>query len=73
MKKKLTLTIDEELIPSVKLVANARGISLSQWVEDLLRESAQNGERSFSSRWAGRFAAAERDDDRYDALARKYL
>ena len=73
MKKKLTLTVDAELIPRAKEMARSRGISLSQWVEDLLRESERNGEPSFSSRWAGRFVAAERADDRYDALARKYL
>ncbi len=28
---------------------------------------------SFASRWRGKFKAAERDDARYDALAKKYL
>ena len=29
--------------------------------------------RSFSARWRGRFKAARRKDDRYKALAEKYL
>ena len=47
--------------------------TLSALIERALREEAAVGEPSFTARWRGRFRAANRDDTRYDALARKYL
>lgn len=73
MKKKLTVTIDEELLPKAKRYAQARGVSLSQLIESALREMAVEDYASFSQRWRGRFAPVERDDDRYKRLAKKYL
>lgn len=73
MKKKLTITIDEELIPKAKKFAYSRGESLSSLVERTLREAAVKYEPTFSSRWRGRLRAAEGDDPRYETLARKYL
>ena len=73
MKKKLTITVDEELIPKAKKYAYSRGESLSSLVERSLREAAVKYEPTFSSRWRGRFRWAEGDDPRYEALARKYL
>ena len=73
MKKKLTITVDEELIPKAKKYAYSRGESLSSLVERSLREAAVKYEPTFSSRWRGRFRRAEGDDPRYEALARKYL
>lgn len=73
MKKKLTVTIDEELLPKAKRYARARGVSLSQLIESALREMATEDYASFSERWRGRFAPAQRDDERYQRLAEKYL
>ena len=73
MKKKLTITVDADLLPLAKRYARSRGVSLSSLVEQSLREVAGDESASFSSRWRGRFRLAERDDPRYDALAGKYL
>ena len=73
MKKKLTITVDGELLPRAKQYARSRGVSLSSLVEASLRELAAEDAASFASRWRGRFQEARRDDGRYEALARKYL
>ena len=73
MKKKLTITVDAELLPIAKRYARSRGVSLSSLIEQSLREVAGGDRTTFSSRWRGRFRAAERDDPRYDVLAEKYL
>jgi len=72
MKKKLTITVDEELLPRAKRYARARGVSLSSVIEASLRDLAGN-ETSFVAQWQGCFKAADRDDARYKALAEKYL
>lgn len=73
MKTKLTLTIDEKVIPKAKECAQSRGISLSQLIETFLREVSAGEQETFSQRWRGRFEPAERDDERYRALAKRYL
>ena len=73
MKKKLTITVDEDLLPRAKRHARARGVSLSSLIEASLREMAAGDTPSFASRWRGRFEAAARNDERYRALARKHL
>ena len=73
MKKKLTITVDSEIVPLAKRYARSRGVSLSSLIEQSLREVAGEDKPSFASRWRGRLQAADRDDPRYDALARKYL
>ena len=73
MKKKLTITVDAELLPAAKRYARSRGVSLSSIIEQSLREVAGAQTPSFSSRWRGQLQAARRDDPRFDALARKYL
>lgn len=72
MKKKLTITVDGELLPRAKQYARSRGVSLSSVIEASLRELAGENTPSFASRWRGQFEAAQRDDDRFRALARKY-
>ena len=72
MKKKLTITVDEELLPRAKRYARARGVSLSSVIEESLRDLAGD-EASFTERWQGRFEPADRVDERYRALAEKYL
>lgn len=74
MKQKLTITVDAELLPAAKRFARARGVSLSSLIEQSLREMAGEDAPSFSSRWRGKFQAAERGDNpRYAALVKKYL
>lgn len=73
MKRKLTITVDAELLPIAKRYARSRGVSLSSLIEQSLREVAGTCTPSFASRWRGKFRAAKRDDPRYDALAKKYL
>ncbi|MCB1743188.1 MAG: hypothetical protein KDK91_22620 [Gammaproteobacteria bacterium] len=73
MKTKVTVTIDEKLVPVAKRYARAQGVSLSQLIENVLRELSADRQSPFSERWGGRFQAADRSDPRYDALAKKYL
>ena len=73
MKKKLTITIEEELIPRAKRYARRRGVSLSSLVEDALERMTASGETSFVERWRGAFEPVTADDERYRALAEKYL
>ena len=73
MKTKLTVTIDEELVPQAKAHARSRGLSLSQLIENALRDIQVEENATFSSRWRGKFQPAERDDELYRALARKHL
>lgn len=73
MKRKLTLTVEESLLPVAKRYAKSRGLSLSSLVERLLRDAAGHHEPSFASRWRGKFRSVERCDVRYNTLAKKYL
>ena len=73
MKRKLTITVDADVIPLAKRYARSRGVSLSSLIEQSLREVAGAGRPSFAARWRGRLREAGRGDERYDALARKYL
>lgn len=74
MKTKLTVTIDRDLLPKAKRYARARGLSLSEVIEANLRRLSSGDEtQSFASRWRGKFVPAERADERYSALAKKYL
>lgn len=73
MKKKLTITIEEELVPRAKRYARGRGVSLSSLIEAALRQiTAPEDRKSFADRWRGTMILAERDDERYRALAEKY-
>ena len=74
MKTKVTITLDRELVPVAKSYAATHGKSLSAVIEASLRRMTQAEEPSFSSKWRGRFRAAELDQDaRYRHLAEKYL
>ena len=73
MKQKLTITVDADLLPIAKRYARSQGVSLSSLIEKALRETAGEYGLSFSAKWRGTFKAAERDDPRYEALAKKYL
>lgn len=74
MKKKLTITVDADLLPRAKRHARSKGVSLSSLIESSLYELAGAETPSFATRWRGRFERSPRDDDpRYRALADKYL
>ena len=73
MKTKLTVTIEQELVPKAKDYARSRGVSLSQLIEQALRELSEAARPSFADRWRGKLRAAKRSDDRYRRLAEKYL
>src|SRR4051794_36816060 len=73
MKAELTVTIDEELIPRAERLARERGISVSELVETSLRTVTEHPEGSFSQRWRGQFKPADRDDERYSILAKRFL
>jgi hypothetical protein len=74
MKTKLTITVDEDVLPRARRYARARGVSLSSLIESALREMAAGDEPgSFTSRWKGKFEPAQKDDPRYRSLAEKYL
>ena len=73
MKAKLTITVDEELIPEAKRHARSRGQSLSQLVEDRLRQAIAERDAGFAQRWRGRFRSRHGDDDRFAQLTKKYL
>jgi len=74
MKTKVTITLDEELVPDAKRFARSHGVSLSRLVEETLRTRLSTAEGpTFSERWRGNFRPAEREDSRYKQLAEKYL
>jgi Family of unknown function (DUF6364) len=72
MKTKLTVTIDEDLIPRAKRHAKAQGTSLSSLIEDALR-SATKDEEDFVKKWRGRFGAGDLDEPRFRHLKEKYF
>ena len=73
MKTKLTITIDEDLIPVAKEHARSQRKSLSGVIESALRSLTAGDRGSFAQRWRGRFRPSHRKDERYKALAKKYL
>ena len=73
MKTKLTVTIDEDLLPQAKRYARTQGVSLSQLIESALRVVSSEKTGSFAQRWRGKFRLSQHDDERYRRLAKKYL
>jgi hypothetical protein len=73
MKTQVTLILDDELVPKAERYASDRGLSLSELVESSLRLVTEKPEQPFSLRWRGQFRPAERDDERYQSLAKRYL
>ncbi|MEZ4272512.1 MAG: DUF6364 family protein [Myxococcota bacterium] len=76
MKQKLTVTVDEQLIPKAKRYARQKGISLSELIERRLAAVCGDSEKtSFSSRWRGQMKpkAVNNQDERYKRLANKHL
>ncbi len=73
MKRKLTISLDDALVARAERHARSRGLSLSTLIESVLRDSLAADAPSVADRWRGRFRPAQRNDPRYEALARKYL
>ena len=76
MKKKLTITVDADILPLAKRYAKSKGVSLSSLVEQALRDMTIEEEPTFSEKWRGKFkymTDAEIESARYEFLARKYL
>ena len=73
MNQKLTITADAALLRVAKRHARSRGVPLPSFIEQSLREVAREHAPSFAERWRGKFRPAEREDPRYDALAKNYL
>ena len=73
MKTKLTVTIDEEVLPKAKQFARSQGVSLSQLIEATLKDLSSKKQPSFAKRWRGKFQPAKRTDDRFTRLSKKYL
>jgi hypothetical protein len=72
MKTKLTVTMDEELIPRAKRYAKEHNRSLSNLIEDSLRVLTQKPEQTFSEQWKGKFTVQRKDTERFKYLAKKY-
>lgn len=73
MKTKLTITIDDDVVPRAKRYARSQGTSLSGLIERQLREVSGGDTETFSTRWRGKFKPVRREDARYRHLAKKYL
>lgn len=74
MKTKLTLSLDEHLVPVAKEFARAQGVSLSQMIEVSLRTMVHaSREGAFSRRWRGALRPARKNTPRYRTLAQRYL
>ena len=72
MKTKINLTIDEDLVPKSKDYAKKHGVSVSQLVEEMLREKINKVTPSFSTRWRGKLKADKKDGLRYKNLKQRY-
>ena len=77
MKRRLTVTIDADVLAAAKEYARSRGVSLSSLVEQILSEAVREDEPSFAEKWRGRFKLDPedypKDDPRFDYLVSKYL
>ena len=77
MKKKLTITVDADVLPLAKRYAKSKGVSLSSLVEQALREMTdewdleQQQEPSFVEKWRGKFGPMT--DEEIDAARYEYL
>jgi hypothetical protein len=70
MKTKLTVTIDQELLPRAKAYARQSGNSLSELIENALRDLSAGAQPDFATRWRGKFSPG--DDQRRRRLLEKY-
>jgi len=71
MKAKLTVSIDEEVVPRAKRYAQSQGLSLSALIEEDLRRIVALPNR-FSERWRGKLTLSPKQSARYRRLTRKH-
>lgn len=75
MKTKMTLSIEDDLVPKIKNYAQLLNTSVSQLVEDMFRHRVVKKPTTtpFSQKWRGHFKLAHHRGPRYQALKKKYL
>ncbi len=73
MKQKINLTINNRLIIQTKKYVRKQGISVSQFIENLLRLAIDETEISFTKKWQGKIKIATKDDPRFKKLQDRYL
>ncbi|WP_136079628.1 DUF6364 family protein [Pontiella desulfatans] len=73
MKTKLTVTMDDKLIPQAKRYAREHNRSLSSVIEESLAKLTSGQPDRFSERWQGRISISGKDDPRFEQLSKKYL
>ena len=73
MKVKVNLTIEENLVERTKHYAKMQGVSISQIVENFLREKVSTHETSFCNRWRGYFQLSTKNDKRSQKLKERYI
>ena len=72
MRTKLNLTIDSKLVPKTKLYAKRKGKSVSQLVENMLRNLIDEDKTSFAKKWRGSLKVSHLEDERTKRLKNKY-
>lgn len=72
MKTKLTLTLEEDLIPLAKKLAKEKGSSLSNLIEESLQNLIAESMPSFSKKWRGKFSIDSNIDSRRSYLSKRY-
>jgi hypothetical protein len=77
MKKRVTLTMDPDVVRRAKRLAHRRNTSVSALVEDFVRKAALTDEdpgTSFVEKWAGKFRVRtdSRPDPKLAALRARY-
>ncbi|NOG44374.1 MAG: hypothetical protein HND50_04045 [Calditrichaeota bacterium] len=75
MKQKINLTINDQLIHRTKKFTRKQGISVSQFIENLLYKAIDEKEESFTDKWQGKLKSAIKDenDPRFKKLKERYL
>jgi hypothetical protein len=72
MKAKLTITIDESLIPQSKQYAAAHNTSLSQLIETALLRLLPSRPQSFTKKWRGKLKLHKNEGPRFKKLTERY-
>lgn len=72
MKAKLTITMDENLIPKAKQYAKAHGCSLSYLLEKSVQSIISPSAKRISEKWRGKLSVSQNDSKRFQNLAKKY-
>ncbi len=73
MKAKLTIMMDETLIPKAKQYAKNHGSSLSALLEESIKKIIFKPQKSISEKWRGKLNVDSKNTPRFKKLADKYL